>query len=96
MTESQYWDGDSSLTKAYRKADEIKRRNKEREMWEQGLYFYHALCSVAPALHAFSKKPEPLPYLKEPFPVSLKEQKERKERDEREQFEKMLEAFSKK
>ena len=43
MTPEQYWDGDPTLTKYYRKADEIKKERLNEELWLQGMYIYEAL-----------------------------------------------------
>ncbi len=94
MTEAQFWDGDVTLARAYREAYMIQLKRREAELWRQGLYFYHAICDAAPALHAFSKKPEPLPYLKEPFAVSEKEVKQREERDRKKAYEDLIKRFT--
>lgn len=94
MTEAQFWDGDVTLARDYREAYMIQLKRRETELWKQGLYFYHAICDAAPALHAFSKKPEPLPYLKEPFAVSEKELKEREERDNMKKYEELRKRFA--
>ena len=81
MTEEQYWDRDSTLVVAYRKAEELKTNRKNQEMWLQGAYVYETLCRVSPVLHAFAKKgTKPVPYLAEPFAINEK-QAERKEKE---------------
>ena len=78
------------MVKAYRKAWELKTRERNREMWLQGLYIYEAICDVSPVLHAFAKNgTKPKEYLKEPIALTEKEVKERRERDERERYEKL-------
>lgn len=94
MTETQFWDGDVALARHYRKAYKIEVKRREAELWRQGLYFYHAICAAAPALNAFSKKPQPLPYLKEPFATSEEEQKEREERDRKKAYEDWIKILS--
>ena len=90
MSPTDYWEGDPCLVKAYRKAWELKARERNREMWLQGLYIYEALCDVSPILHAFAKNgTKPKEYLKEPIALTEKEVRERKERDERERYEKL-------
>lgn len=74
MTEEQYWDRDSTLVVAYRKAEELKTNRKNQEMWLQGAYFYEALCRVSPILHAFAKKGvKPVPYLSEAYALNEKQ-----------------------
>ena len=71
MTPEQYWDGDCTLTKYYRKADEIKKERRNEELWLQGMYIYEALCDVSPVLHAFAKKgTKPQPYSEKPYAIT--------------------------
>lgn len=79
MTYDQYWHGDCDLVRDYRQAEEIRNRRFNSEAWLQGMYFYGALCSVAPALHAFSSDPKPLPYAEKPYPSTKEEVEELKE-----------------
>ena len=85
MTPEQYWDGDPLLAKYYRQAEEIKQKRKNQELWLQGLYFYEALCDVAPILHAFAKKgTKPAPYPDHPYSLTTKDREaERKLQEER-------------
>ena len=79
MTPEQYWDGDPTLVKYYRKADEIKKERLNEELWLQGMYIYEALCDVSPVLHAFAKKgTKPQPYSDKPYSITEKQ----RERDE--------------
>ena len=43
MTPEQYWDGDCMLAKYYRKAQELRRQERNTELWLQGLYVYDAV-----------------------------------------------------
>jgi hypothetical protein len=71
MTSEQYWDGDPSLPKYYRKADELSKKRRNQELWLQGMYIYEALCDVAPILHSFAKKgTKPLPYPDHPYAIT--------------------------
>lgn len=84
MTYEQYWEMDCELVKYYRKAAEIRQKVKNQDSWLLGMYFYDALVDVAPVLRAFAKKnTKPTPYRKEPFPLSLGEN--RQQRQQREQ-----------
>ena len=87
MTPEQYWDSDPMLAKYYRKADEIRRKRRNEELWIQGMYIYEALCDVSPVLHAFAKRgTKPTPYPDHPYALTasdradeakIKEQRER-------------------
>lgn len=91
MTYEQYWDMDCELVRDYRKADEIRKERANQESWLQGMYFYEALCDVAPIIRAFAKKgTKPHKYPAEPYALSPKEQHERDENAEKLAFEKGL------
>lgn len=97
MTYDQYWNGDPQLVKAYRRAAEISVERRNQEMWLQGMYIYDALCCASPILRAFTKKgTKPVPYPKEPYPLT-QESSERSEdnKDKRimEKGKAMLSAF---
>lgn len=86
MTSEQYWDGDSTLTKYYRKADELNRKRKNEELWLQGMYIYEALCAVSPVMNAFAKKgTKPRPYADHPYALTNHDrEEERRIREEQE------------
>ena len=88
MTAEQYWEGDSTLVKYYRKAEELRNDKRNQELWLQGAYIYEAICDVAPILHAFAKKgTKPTPYTTKPYPLNAKQSK----RDEEEKQRKIAE-----
>lgn len=97
MTEEQYWDRDSTLVVAYRKAEELKTNRKNQEMWLQGAYIYEALCRVSPILHAFAKKgTKPSPYVAEPYTITEKQAEIKREEKAKKTFDKgkaMIEGF---
>lgn len=81
MTYDEFWNGDVSMTVAYRKADELRLKQRNYELWLQGMYMYEALCDASP-LFRFSLKGgtiKPEPYVKEPYPVTALEAREREE-----------------
>ena len=74
----------------YRKAEELRQRRRNQELWLQGRYIYDALRAVSPVLHAFAKNgTQPEPYLEKPYPSDKEESKAR----EQEQMENQAEAF---
>ena len=81
MTYDEYWYGDPWMTKAFRKAYELKQKNRNYGYWLQGLYIYQSLLSVSPVYHDFAKNPKPLPYPSEPYPLSKEEMESRNKRE---------------
>ena len=65
MSADEYWNGDAEACVAYRKAYRERLKFEDMMLWRQGMYVYHALCKVAPALNAIKPR-EPLEYIK-PF-----------------------------
>ena len=98
MTYEQYWEGDCTLTKYYRKAEELRNDKRNQELWLQGMYVYEAICDVAPILHAFAKKgTKPTPYSTKPYPLNDKQSKrdeEEKQRRIAEKGKKFMEAMA--
>ena len=96
MTPEQYWDGDPTLAKYYRKSDEIRRERRNQELWLQGMYIYEAFCDVAPVMHAFAKKgTKPAPYSDHPYAITNREREDAKklqEKREREKARQYMEA----
>lgn len=81
MTEEQYWDGDCTLTRYYRKADDLRTERVNREMWLQGMYIYDAVSRLSPILRSFAKKgTKAEPYPNEPYPLNQKSVEEVKEK----------------
>lgn len=82
MSYDDFWNGDAEMAKAYREAHRLRKEMEDEHMWRQGLYVYHALCCVIPALHPM-KPSKPLPYPDKPYSAAdaedealLKEDKE--------------------
>lgn len=73
MTYDDFYNRDHTLTIAYRKAYDIKRKKDNEDMWLQGAYVYEAISRVAPLLIPFNKRPKPEPYLDKPYPIYSKE-----------------------
>lgn len=97
MTYEQYWDGDVSAHRAYRKADRLRMNDANQLAWLQGAYFYEALMDAAPAIKAFCKQ-RAHPYRKEPYDIDAAEKKRREEREQRKRYNRIKEkvaAFAK-
>lgn len=89
MTAEQFWVDDPWLVKAYRKADEIRRRRINEELWLSGMYTADALASTVGNM--FSKKKYKYP--SEPRPITMMEIEERKERERQAKAERIKAAF---
>ena len=96
MTYDEFWNGDVSMVKAYRKAYELREKRRNQDAWMQGLYFYEALCDASPLFRFTMKKGaiRPEPYIKEPFPITEAEVREREEREARKKEERLKVAFA--
>lgn len=86
MSYHDFWHGDVSMVEAYRKANELREKRRNQELWLQGMYFYEALCDASPLFRFSMKKGvvKPEPYAKEPYPITAAEVREREEREARE------------
>lgn len=84
MTETQYWDGDCTLTRFYKKADNLRLERVNQELWLQGMYVYDAILRASPILHDFAKKgTKPVPYVEGAYPINQKQVEETKEKKEK-------------
>ena len=96
MTYDEFWYGEASRAKYYRKAHELRERRQNEVLWLQGAYVYDALCNASPLFRISLKKGvvKPDPYAKEPYPITKAEIQERKERERRKKEEAMKAAFA--
>lgn len=90
MTYEQFWDGDPSLVISYRRADELRRRRMNEELWLAGIYTSEALASTVGNM--FSK--QKYHYPSEPKPITRDELAERQERERQAKMEKIKAAFT--
>lgn len=76
MTPDEYWNGDCSLTVAYRKAYEMKQEADNTRLWLQGAYIYDAISRLIPIMQPFAKKgTKAIPYLEKPYPLNNNDNK---------------------
>lgn len=92
MSPGDYWHGSPQLTKAYAEAYHIQKKERNFELWLQGLYFYRALSATLS--HILGD--EPVEYYSEPLDLDKTEEEYEAERlqEEAEQLEKTLNAFA--
>lgn len=82
MSYDEYWYGSPYRAKFYSEAHKLKVKQKDEELWMQGMYIYEALCDVSPILHAFSKNgTKPLPYADKPFLYNDKKYQTKEEKE---------------
>ena len=90
MTWTQFWVDEPELAIAYRKAEMIRKRRRNEELWLEGIYMAEALCATVGNMFAKGQKHS---YPAEPFPLTADEQQERREREEKARMERMKAAF---
>lgn len=82
MSYDEYWYGSPYRAKFYLQAHRIKIKQKDEELWMQGMYIYEALCDVSPILHAFSKKgTKPLQYRSKPMSEEIRQMDTEREKE---------------
>ena len=75
MSYAEYWEGDPSLVRYFRKAYKIRQEQENNNAWLQGLYVYDAIST---ALHNVMRgmaksKPPAKDYAKQPYELYKKE-----------------------
>lgn len=90
MTWTQFWIDEPELAVAYRKAEAIRKRRKNEELWLEGVYVAEALSATVGNMFSKGQKHQ---YPAEPFPLTADEQQERREREEKARMERMKAAF---
>jgi hypothetical protein len=91
MTYEQFWEDDPAIAKAYRRADEIRRRRMNEELWLAGIYVADALSATVGNMFTKGQK---FQYPAEPKPITRDEIEERKEREQRQRMERIKAAFT--
>ena len=96
MSYDEFWNGDVSMVIAYRKANELRDKRRNYELWLQGMYVYEALCDASPLFRFSMKKGtiKPEPYVKEPYPITLAEVREREAREAKLKEERLKAEFA--
>lgn len=91
MSYEQFWDDDPALVKAYRRADEIRRKRMNEELWLAGIYMADALTATVGNMFTKGQKYQ---YPAEPKPITRDEIEERKEREQRQRMERIKAVFT--
>ena len=88
LTYDEFWNQDVCMVRAYREAEEWRRRKENEVLWMQGIYIREALLSTVGNMFNKGSKFE---YPKEPYPVTTKQVEEKQER-ERKSMEERIKA----
>lgn len=91
MTYEQFWVDDPGLARMYRRADSIRRKRMNEELWLSGIYVAEALSATVGNMFTKGQKHQ---YPAEPMPITKDEIEERKEREYRLRMEKIKAAFT--
>lgn len=95
MSPEDYWHGEPSLVRNYRKKYDIEGENDDFGQWKQGSYFYDALNSSSPMFNAMTKRSKPYPYNKKPYYQQSAEDKVNKEQESIvKKFQMLADAFN--
>lgn len=95
MSYDEFWYEEPERAKFYRKAYELKKKQLNEQLYLQGMYFYDALCDVAPALVP-KKGAKALPYPSEPYPLTEAEKEAQEQREIERKQAQMLKLFTSK
>lgn len=76
MSSAEYWHGDPSLVKGFRKAFKMKQERENTDAWLHGLYVYDALCSAMS--HLNTNKSLHKSYTDKPYSFDAKQNEEEK------------------
>ncbi len=91
MTYELFWEAEPQLAEAYRKADKIRRRRLNEELWLEGVYMVEALSATVGNMFTKGQKHK---YPSEPIPITEEEAKERQEREQKAKMERIKAAFT--
>ena len=90
MNYDQFWIDDPTLVIAYRKAESIRKRRTNEELWLSGIYMTEALTATVGNMFSKGAKHQ---YPTEPKPFTLEEIEERKERERKRKQEELKARF---
>ena len=91
MTYEQFWLAEPEIAKAYREADQIRRRRMNEQLWLEGVYMAEALSATVGNMFTKGQKHQ---YPSEPLPITAAEQEERKERERKARMDRIKARFT--
>ena len=78
-----YWCGDATAVRHFRKADILRQKRMNTELWLQGLYIYEAIGDMSPILRPFAKHgTKPIEYSSEPYPLDEEDREQKRKREQ--------------
>lgn len=92
MTYDEFWNQDVAMVRAFRKAEELKRRRQNETLWMQGWYIRDALLSTVGNMFS-DKSSAPIKYPDEPYPVTAEQIAEKKALEHKQMEERMKADF---
>lgn len=92
VTYEEFWYGDFAICKYARKAEKLRRKKANQEMWWNALYMFRTMLDVAPAFRDFGdgKKTKISFSTEQPFPMDSKESEEIEKAKQERQHEEFL------
>ena len=91
MNYEQFWHDRPELVVAYRRADEIRRRRKNEELWLAGIYTADAIAATVGNMFSKGQKNN---YPSEPRAITLSEVEERRDRERKAKEEQIKARFT--
>jgi hypothetical protein len=91
MSYEQFWVDDPKLVIAYRRADEIRKRRMNEELWLNGIYMTEAIASTVGNMFSKGQKHQ---YPSEPKPITQVELEERRVREQKAREERIKARFT--
>ena len=92
MTYKQFWEDDPSLAKYYREAHELSNRQRNQELWLQGIYICDAMNATVGNMLS-KKSARKIQYPDKPYPITETELRQKQQAEKQEKIEKMKTAF---
>lgn len=93
MSAREYWHDDPMLINNYVRAEQIRQRKRNTELWLQGAYIYQAVGALSPIFNPFSKEHKAKPYMKHPVAITEEELADEQKRKE-ERFIKFMDSLA--
>ncbi len=91
MTYELFWENDPTLVKAYRRAEDMRKKRENQVLWLSGMYTAEALRATVGNMFSKGNKHK---YPAEPYPITAEDARERREREQRAKMERIKARFT--